>query len=215
MSKNDDNDAADERPGSRERLLQATLEIIDEYGMERATTRLIAERAEANLQLIQYYFGSKAGMIDEAQRFVVSEYQRQLDEAVAGADTLVEGLRAGILFTWRKAVHEPATVQPDLLLQYLRATQPAPDSHGEGGRTRPRTTQEHAADLIQSVADRTGERTRVPAAQLALLMASGMGGLILEYRMSGDAERVGAGVETFADLITSLVEPATEPETRS
>jgi AcrR family transcriptional regulator len=200
-----------ERPGARVRLLQATLEVIDEQGLERATTRRIADRAGANLQLIQYYFGSKAAMIEEARRFVVQQYQRRLDEAVSGADGLASGLRAGILFTWRMAVEQPAMVQPDLLLQYVRSTQPATDGTSPPDLMRARSTQIHAAQLIADVAERTGERLKVPAQRLALLMSAGLGGLIMEYRITGDQEHVSAAVETFADLMESLVEPTGGP----
>ncbi len=49
------------RPGleTRERILAAALEIFSERGFDGTTTRDIAARADVNLGLIKYYFGSK------------------------------------------------------------------------------------------------------------------------------------------------------------
>ena len=50
------------------RLLKAALEcfLADEY--HKVTTRLIAEKAGANISMIRYYFGSKEGLYEEMIR---------------------------------------------------------------------------------------------------------------------------------------------------
>lgn len=52
----------------RTRLLKAALEcfLADEY--HKVTTRLIAEKADANISMIRYYFGSKEGLYEEMIR---------------------------------------------------------------------------------------------------------------------------------------------------
>ena len=47
----------------RTRLLDATRDIIAEQGWSAATSRAVAERAGANLALINYYFGSKNDLL--------------------------------------------------------------------------------------------------------------------------------------------------------
>ncbi len=49
----------------RERLLKAALEcfLADDY--HRVTTRLVAEKAGANVPMIRYYFGNKEGLYEE------------------------------------------------------------------------------------------------------------------------------------------------------
>lgn len=47
---------------SRSRLVLAALRLFAEKGYEAATTREIAEAAEANVSTIRYYFGDKAGL---------------------------------------------------------------------------------------------------------------------------------------------------------
>ena len=73
---------------TQERLLRATLETVDEFGVERATTRRIASRAGVNIQLIQYYFGGKEAMLEEVQRYIVARFF----EDVGRGDHLILGV---------------------------------------------------------------------------------------------------------------------------
>ena len=58
--------------GVRARLLKGALDcfLTDDY--HRVTTRLIAERAGANVSMIRYYFGSKEGLYEEMIRETLS-----------------------------------------------------------------------------------------------------------------------------------------------
>ena len=116
---------------ARERLLQATLEIVNEVGVGGATTRKIAERAGVNLQLIQYYFGGKDGLLDEAQKFIVSRFFDEVGPVIAEAPSLIEAIRRGVDATWELAQTQPEIVQPDLLLQSVRAGRSEPESYEE------------------------------------------------------------------------------------
>lgn len=63
----------------RERLLKAALDcfLADDY--HRVTTRLIAERAEANVSMIRYYFGNKEGLYEEMIRETLAPLLAVLD----------------------------------------------------------------------------------------------------------------------------------------
>lgn len=63
----------------RERLLQAALDcfLADDY--HRVTTRLIAEKAGANVSMIRYYFGSKEGLYEEMIRETLNPLLEVLD----------------------------------------------------------------------------------------------------------------------------------------
>jgi AcrR family transcriptional regulator len=52
--------------GTRERLIQATLELLAKGGLPAATSRAITAKSEANLQAITYHFGSKDELVAEA-----------------------------------------------------------------------------------------------------------------------------------------------------
>ncbi|MDD5462750.1 MAG: TetR/AcrR family transcriptional regulator [Methylococcales bacterium] len=63
----------------RERLLKAALDsfLSDEY--HKVTTRLIAEKADANISMIRYYFGNKEGLYEEMIRDTMNPMLNVLD----------------------------------------------------------------------------------------------------------------------------------------
>jgi len=79
--------------GTRERLLQAALEVFAEHGYEAATIREICRRADANVAAVHYHFGDK----------------RKLYEAIYGR--LFETLRE------RRTAFLPADADPEQRLR--------------------------------------------------------------------------------------------------
>ncbi|TAN70192.1 MAG: TetR/AcrR family transcriptional regulator [Methylobacter sp.] len=63
----------------RERLLNAALDsfLSDDY--HKVTTRLIAEKADANISMIRYYFGNKEGLYEEMIRDSLNPLLKVLD----------------------------------------------------------------------------------------------------------------------------------------
>lgn len=84
--------------GTRERLLEAALEVFAEHGYEAATIREICSRAGANIAAVHYHFGDK----------------RKLYEAIYG--TLFETLRER-----RTAFLPAAAPAAERLRVYIRA----------------------------------------------------------------------------------------------
>lgn len=56
------NDAA----STKEKILNATLKIIGKEGFQHITIKKIADLAEVNIAAVNYYFGSKSNVINEA-----------------------------------------------------------------------------------------------------------------------------------------------------
>ena len=78
----------------RARLLKAALDCFldDEY--HKVTTRLIAERADANISMIRYYFGNKEGLYEEMIRDTLSPLLDVLDGTMLSTvDGFAEFLR--------------------------------------------------------------------------------------------------------------------------
>lgn len=61
----------------RQKLLMAALKCFSEKGFEGASTREIAEAAEANISSIRYYFGDKAGLYRAAFKEPLGENASQ------------------------------------------------------------------------------------------------------------------------------------------
>jgi AcrR family transcriptional regulator len=66
----------DERPGTREHLLEAAGQVFAEKGFERSTAKEISERARTNTAAVNYYFGGiealYAAVLDEARNRILS-----------------------------------------------------------------------------------------------------------------------------------------------
>ncbi|QIZ05587.1 TetR/AcrR family transcriptional regulator [Priestia megaterium] len=56
-------------------ILNSTLELIKTEGLENVTLRKIAALAEVNLALINYYFGSKDKLINEALKVLLASFR--------------------------------------------------------------------------------------------------------------------------------------------
>ncbi|WP_223067511.1 TetR/AcrR family transcriptional regulator [Paenibacillus caui] len=60
---------------TKENILNATMELIKTEGLNNITLRKIASCANSNLALINYYFGSKDKLINEALKVLLSAFQ--------------------------------------------------------------------------------------------------------------------------------------------
>ncbi|HEY0966368.1 MAG TPA: CerR family C-terminal domain-containing protein [Opitutaceae bacterium] len=69
---------------TRRRLLEAATSVFAGQGFHKASTRTIAQRAGANIALIHYHFGDKAGLY----RAIFAERFRAHDDGLA---TLIKG----------------------------------------------------------------------------------------------------------------------------
>ena len=73
---------ANRGPETRQRLIHSALEVFGAYGFDGASTRMLAERAGANLAAIPYYFGGKEGLYRAAAEFVVEVSKQQIQPVV-------------------------------------------------------------------------------------------------------------------------------------
>jgi AcrR family transcriptional regulator len=67
---------------TRQRLIHSALEVFGEYGFDGASTRMLAERAGANLAAIPYHFGSKEGLYRAAAEYVVDFSKREMQPII-------------------------------------------------------------------------------------------------------------------------------------
>ncbi|MDK1373823.1 MULTISPECIES: CerR family C-terminal domain-containing protein [unclassified Sinorhizobium] len=62
----------DRGDATREKLLNASIDVFGRYGFDGATTRMLADKARVNLQAIPYYFGGKEGLYIAAAEHLAS-----------------------------------------------------------------------------------------------------------------------------------------------
>jgi AcrR family transcriptional regulator len=75
---------------TRNRVVEAALEVFGTYGFEEASTRLIARRADVNLAALHYYFDGKQGLyracaehLAEQGEARVAPFLAMVDEALS------------------------------------------------------------------------------------------------------------------------------------
>ncbi|MFZ2448970.1 MAG: TetR/AcrR family transcriptional regulator [Methylovulum miyakonense] len=102
----------------RERLLKAALDsfLSDEY--HKVTTRLIAEKADANISMIRYYFGSKEGLYEEMIRDMMNPLLNVLDGPLL---TSANGFKDYFLLYYETMSKRPEF--PKLILKILALNQ--------------------------------------------------------------------------------------------
>lgn len=64
---------------TKTKILQATLDLIKSEGFESVTVRKIAADSGTNVALVNYYFGSKDRLINEALSLFLSSFQGTFD----------------------------------------------------------------------------------------------------------------------------------------
>ena len=79
---------------TRNRVIDAALEVFGTHGYEEASTRLIAKRADVNLAALHYYFDGKQGLyracaehLAELGEARVAPFLAMMDEALSDPDT--------------------------------------------------------------------------------------------------------------------------------
>ncbi len=70
-------------PGTKERLLEAAIDVFGRHGFDSATTRMIAKSAGVNIAAIPYYFGGKGGLYQAVIDYIVKQIKEETGELPA------------------------------------------------------------------------------------------------------------------------------------
>lgn len=102
----------------RERLLKAALDsfLSDEY--HKVTTRQIADKADSNISMIRYYFGSKEGLYEEMIRETMNPLLKVLDGQMLDS---VHGFKDFLLLYYQTMTEQSEF--PKLILKILALNQ--------------------------------------------------------------------------------------------
>lgn len=72
---------------TRQALVMAGLELFGEHGFEATTTRMLAERAGANISAIPYYFNGKEGLYRAVVEYIAGQVRESVGSAYAAIQT--------------------------------------------------------------------------------------------------------------------------------
>lgn len=76
----------EKEPSTQESILLATIDCINEKGIEHLTTRMIAEKAGANIASINYYFRTKEILVNQALEITIKHMLEDVIETINNAD---------------------------------------------------------------------------------------------------------------------------------
>jgi len=150
---------------TRQRVLEAGIELFAELGYERASTRAIARRAGVSLPALQYYFSGKQGLHQACAQYITEDVRSRLGpaaERVRLALVRQDLTRAGLLELLR-AVVEPfleglATERPESWALFLARAQ------GEHSAAYEAIFQQIGGRLLTIVTEIIGRILGLPAA---------------------------------------------------
>lgn len=128
----------------RPQLIQATMEVINQVGLQGATTSLISKAAGVSPGIINHYFGGKDGLLEATMRSILQQLSDGVQQRLSQThpDDVVGRLRAIVggnfdarqldrkvvttwLAFWSQAMHKPQLyrlqrVNEQRLLSHLR-----------------------------------------------------------------------------------------------
>jgi AcrR family transcriptional regulator len=199
--------SAEER---RRTIIDAAIEVIAQEGLARATTRRIAERANAPLGALHYCFRNKEELIqvvaDEGAQMLEAAFD-EVDPSVGFEQTLRDSIAA--LWHW---VEQNAGLQMALLemaMWRIREADESADLYEMWTR--------FGGDLLRDRLGRALEQDpvelMVPLEEIVRFVNHRFDGLILEFAASRDVAACQRQTELLADAMVLLSVPGTEPRT--
>jgi AcrR family transcriptional regulator len=165
---------------SVQRILEASGELLDEVGLERVTTELIARRAGVNVATVYKYFPNKHAVLAELYR---THYEPRLGHFAGVMATIAGG------GDWRRAIDEGLDLSTRDRrtragnLSIRLAVRSSPDLHRLEQRNLELRTEVLAGLLVQAGAARPAQ-ARVVAHSLLEVVAT----LLDVWNMSPDAQ---------------------------
>ncbi|HZN41582.1 MAG TPA: TetR family transcriptional regulator [Planctomycetota bacterium] len=193
---------------TKERIVQAALELFREHGYEATTMRMVADKAEVSLGNAYYYFESKDLLLQAFYREVHEAHVGASAEVLQRERTLVGRLRGVMLAKLR--VIEPYHRFSSLMFRTAAdPASPLNPFHPAGADTRAEGEALFAEVL-------RGSSTKVQkelAAELPRLLWTYSMGMLLYWihDRSPRRERTRAFVEQTVDLVATSIKLASNP----
>jgi TetR/AcrR family transcriptional regulator, regulator of biofilm formation and stress response len=199
MPNTSERSAGDPSAGStRERIVQATIELMAEIGIDRVRTRAVAERAGVNPALVHYHFGSMSALVLEAaEHALVYELGPSID-GLASAATIQEGFAAVLLWIEERGRGTPgSTILAEAMVKATR--DPAFGDWSRHASTRFRSL---IREWLQTARDAGEIDPALDLEATAVLLAAALDGLLFHRLVDPDLD-----VLQTAPLFDAMLRP--------
>ncbi len=87
-----------EKTTTRRLILEAVVSCIEKYGIDKVTTRKIAEEAGTNIASINYYFRSKDELLEETLSMTINHMMEDVFAAIDDPEQSFEAAMTNVLF---------------------------------------------------------------------------------------------------------------------
>lgn len=185
-----DRDPDSEQPSSKDRLLDAAIEIAGREGLPAVTYRAVAARAGVAHGLVRHHFGSREQLLNEAFR---RSADRDSDGSRLGTDTIEDF--ASTFVDWVNASWDGALLQFDETTQAIRGGLPIDNIRQHYERYLGKVSQ--TFDSI-GVAD--------PDGRVAALVFAALDGLVLQHLIFRDDLRTENVLDALRDILARVAD---------
>ncbi|MEA3467897.1 MAG: TetR/AcrR family transcriptional regulator [Thermodesulfobacteriota bacterium] len=190
-----------EKLASKERILRSAVYLFARHGFAGTGLRELAARAEVNLAMINYFFGSKKGLLKEILDVFFEEYLAIARKELPGTDSLHTKLSRFIY----SAVRYFESEQDVLLVMITELPHDDPEIIEYKANWASKMAKIIEKEVCKPLAKETG-RT-IPASCLGPMLTSLMASRFLfsplMERLSGDVEN-SVNIESYIEIITTL-----------
>jgi AcrR family transcriptional regulator len=105
---------------TRERILEATVALMAEIGIDRVRTRAVAERAGVNPALVHYHFGSMSALVLEAAEYALIHELGPSIDAFASGSTIQDGIEAILVWIEDEGRTPGSTILAEAMVRSTR-----------------------------------------------------------------------------------------------
>ena len=187
----------------REQFIEAAIRVMASEGLDRATTRRIAEQAQAPQGAFHYLFDDKNQMLTEVVGAITLQVEQVLRKAVDPAKGLNAAIDDGVRGFWSHVVSDDGLqlMQYELMIFARRTEGFEWLAEWQYGRY-----VAAAREVFSAAADAQGLSPDIDIDGLARFVVAAVDGLVIQYEVYHDAEQSGRDLDNVIKAATLLAE---------
>ncbi len=187
-----------QRAGTRERLVEATIELLSEGGFEAVSIRSVTARAGVNSALVNYYFGTKRELLVEAATTASLRAFEEPGSMLIEAEDPIDGIRAAV--GWLANVSGSNPLLPVVAESAVRALRDPDLRTAIGGGLA--GFRDRFARRLEAALDKEGSARQIDADGLAVVITALVDGLLIHRLLDPDLD-----LDAAVSALTAMLEP--------
>jgi AcrR family transcriptional regulator len=186
----------------REQFIEAAIRVMSQEGLDRATTRRIAEEAAAPQGAFHYLFADKNGLLTEVVGAVTQQVERILRDAVDPSRGLEVAIHDGMRGFWQHVVADDGLQLMQYELTIFCRRTPGFEWLAEWQYNRYTAA---AQEVFDAAAAADGVQPEIPLDQLARFVVAMIDGLVIQYEVHQDRNRSAEDLANAVRAATALL----------